>query len=169
MVLREAIGNASIFGLAIGFIGIMILVFLSSLNYTKAFKIKNRIIDIIEQYDDGYSKATDKYGVTNRENINAQVEDILKEIGYRVNVNNRQCPTIKKDGVTYSALNSTYNYQYCIYEFSSARGHYYKVTAYMYLSVPLIDWFLEFPVSGETKVFYHTVDEHGRPNNNIEE
>lgn len=161
--MREAIGNASVFGLAIAFIGIMILVFLSSLNYTKAFKVKNRIVDIIEQYDDGYSNATDSNGVTNRVNINKQVESVLRDIGYRVNTENKQCPTIKKDGETYKALNSTYNYRYCIYEFTSTRGSYYKVITYMHLDIPVIGGFIEIPVSGETKVFYHTVDNNGRP------
>lgn len=153
--MKEAIGNASVFGLAIAFIGIMILVFLSSLNYTKAFKIKNRIVDIIEQYDDGYSTG-------NRTAINDQIESVLKEIGYGVNTSNKQCPDIVKNGQTYKVLNNTYNYRYCIYEFSSTRGSYYKAVAYMQLDIPVIGEYIQIPVSGETKVFYHTVDEHGK-------
>lgn len=153
--MKEAIGNASVFGLVIAFIGIMILVFLSSLNYTKAFKIKNRLVDIIEQYDDGYS-------VGNRDTINNQIESVLKEIGYGVNTSNKQCPNIEKNGRTYKVLNNTYNYRYCIYEFSSTRGSYYKVIAYMQLDIPVIGEYIQIPVSGETKVFYHTVDEHGK-------
>lgn len=153
--MKEAIGNASVFGLAIAFIGIMILVFLSSLNYTKAFKIKNRLVDIIEQYDDGYS-------MENRDAINTQIETVLREIGYGVNTSNKQCPNIEKNGQTYTVLNNTYNYRYCIYEFSSTRGSYYKVIAYMQLDIPVIGEYIQIPVSGETKVFYHTVDEHGK-------
>lgn len=153
--MKEAIGNASVFGLAIAFIGIMILVFLSSLNYTKAFKIKNRLVDIIEQYDDGYS-------IGNRDAINTQIETVLREIGYGVNTSNKQCPNIEKNGKTYTVLNNTYNYRYCIYEFSSTRGSYYKVIAYMQLDIPVIGEYIQIPVSGETKVFYHTVDEHGK-------
>lgn len=160
--MREAIGNASILSLALGFVAVMILVFLSSLNYTKAFKIKNRIIDIIEEYNDGYSTLADSSGVTNRKKIDEEVQNVLMEVGYRVNTTNKQCPTIKSGTKTISALNSVYNYRYCIYELESTRGTYYKVVAYMYLDVPLVGDFLEFPVSGETKVFYHTVDNNGR-------
>ena len=48
--MKEAIGNAFIFGLVITFIGIFILFFATSTSYTKAFKVKNKIIEIIEKH-----------------------------------------------------------------------------------------------------------------------
>ena len=52
--MKEAIGNSAIFTIAIVLISLVIAVFLSSLNYSKAFKIKTHIVDIIENYEDGY-------------------------------------------------------------------------------------------------------------------
>lgn len=160
--MKESISNAALAGLALTFIGVMSIVFLSSLNYTKAFKIKNRIVDIIEQYDAGYAPS-------NRSAINNEIESTMKNIGYRVNAENKQCPVYQdKLGYEYQALNSTYNYRYCIYEYNDTRGKYYKVLAYMYLDIPVIGAYLEFPVSGETKVFYGVIDQHGKPNNSTQ-
>lgn len=149
--MKEAIGNSAIFTIAIVFVALIIAVFLSSLNYSKAFKIKTHIVDIIENYEDGYIAA-------NRDVINDEIELYLREAGYRVNTANNQCPTI--DGR--SAVNNPYNYRYCIYEYNSTRGNYYRVLTYMYLDIPLISELLQFEVAGQTKVFYHVVD-HGIP------
>ena len=145
--MKEAIGNSAIFTIAIVLISLVIAVFLSSLNYSKAFKIKTNIVDIIENYEDGYI-------ADNRDRIDTEIEEYLREAGYRVNTNNQQCPVI--DGR--SALNNPYNYRYCIYEYSSTRGNYYRVVTYMYLDIPLLSNVLQFQVAGQTKVFYHVVD-----------
>ncbi len=145
--MKEAIGNSAIFTIAIVLISLIITVFLSSLNYSKAFKIKTHIIDIIENYESGYIES-------NRDQINNEIEAYLREAGYRVNVKNQQCPTI--DGR--NALNNPYNYRYCIYEYNSTRGNYYRVLTYMYLDIPILSDVLQFQVAGQTKVFYHVID-----------
>lgn len=145
--MKEAIGNSAIFTFAIIFISIVMMVFLSSLNYSKAFKIKNRIVGIIENYESGYIRE-------NRNEIDEEIEAFLRDAGYRVNAENNSCPT--RNGK--KALNSTYNYRYCIYEYNSTRGKYYGVITYMYFDIPLISDLLQFEVYGETKVFYHVID-----------
>ena len=150
--MREAIGGSFIFYFVIIFIALFILFFVGGLSYTKAFKVKNRIVDIIERYNDGYS-------VDNREKIDAEILSVLKSLGYRLNTRNRSCP--KRNGAT-AIEHRSQNYRYCIYEYSSTRGAYYGVTAYMYMDLPIIGELIEIPVSGETKVFYHVIDNHGK-------
>ncbi len=153
--MRQATGISGLIGISIVMIGVVILVFLASLDYTKAFKVKNRIVDIIERYDDGYS-------VNNRERIDAEILSVLKNVGYRLNTRNRSCP--KRNGAD-PIEHRSQNYRYCIYQYQSKRGYYYGVTAYMYMDLPLIGELIEIPVSGETKVFYHVIDNHGLPDN----
>ncbi len=149
--MKEAVGNAGVVSIAITIIGIIIIIFVSSLNYTKAFKVKNRIVDIIERYNDGYARG-------NRNKIDSEIASTLRELGYRVDTRNKGCS--EKEGANL-VYNSSGNYRYCIYENESNRGKYYTVVAFMYLDLPVINELLEFPVSGETKVFYHVIDNHG--------
>ena len=148
--MKEAIGNSAIFTFAIIFISIVMMVFLSSLNYSKAFKIKNRIVGIIENYESGYIR-------DNRNEIDEEIEAFLRDAGYRINAENNSCPT--RNGK--KALNSTYNYRYCIYEYDSTRGKYYGVITYMYFDIPLIGSNLELAVQGETRTYFEEVKYNG--------
>src|SRR5574344_1686786 len=152
--MKEAIGNSAVFNLIIVFIAIIIALLVESLSYSKAFKVKNRIVDIIEKNDSGYSSS-------NRTAINEQIDTFLGQIGYRVNGNdNNNCPVQSGANNNGIALNTDSNYQYCIYEYESTRGYYYAVIAYMYFDFPVIGDKLVIPVRGETEVFYYTIDTH---------
>lgn len=152
--MKEAIGNSAIFNIIMVFVAIIIALLVGSLSYSKAFKVKNRIVDTIEKYEDGYSSS-------NRATINAQIDEFLGQVGYRVNRNgNNNCPVQSGASNNGYALNSSSNYQYCIYEYQSTRGYYYAVIAYMYFDFPVIRDRLVIPVRGETQVFYYTVDNH---------
>lgn len=135
--MKESIANAYILNIVIVFVVIFIFFFASSLTYSKAFKVKNRIVDIIEKYEAYDSKAI------------AEISASLGEMGYRVNTSNRECPV--RNGKT--SMTMTYNsYRYCVYEYTTSKGTYYGVAAYMYFDLPIIGESLEFPVYGETKI-----------------
>ena len=48
--MREAIGTSYVVNFIITFFILFILVFLATLSYTNAFKVKNKIVVIIEEY-----------------------------------------------------------------------------------------------------------------------
>lgn len=155
--MKESIGNALLFYIIITFVIVLIAFFVGSLSYSKAFKVKNRIIETIEK-EEGFT--TDAKG---------EIDDWLKGgdegkagIGYRVNTNggnanSSNCGAV--DGGT--LLNAASNYQYCVYELTSCNknadksrcGTYYRVTTYMFFDVPVIGDLIKIPVSGETKTF----------------
>ncbi len=135
--MKESIANAYILNLVIVFVVIFIFFFAGSLTYSKAFKVKNRIVDIIEKYETYDSKAIE------------EITASLSEMGYRVNTSNKGCP--ERNGKT--SLTATVNaYRYCVYEYSTTKGKYYGVAAYMYFDFPIIGQSVEFPVYGETKI-----------------
>lgn len=137
--MREAIGSSLLFNLVITFVIVMIAFLISSLAYSKAFKVKNRIINIIEK-NEGFDNS-----------LSSEINNELSNMGYRVS-KNHNCKKI--DNIE---LVSTGNsYEYCIYEKKTTNGSYYKVVTYMYFDIPIIGSLLHFPVSGETKVFYDT-------------
>lgn len=147
--MKEAIGNAFIMGLVITFIIIFMILFATSTSYTKAFKVKNKIIEILEKHDDILNESSTTTGRL-RADIEEEINTVLSEIGYRISITPNNCPIRNgKDAVTKTL---TSNYEYCIYEYSNVKGVYYGVTAYIYYQIPVIGTELRFPVYGETKI-----------------
>lgn len=141
--MKAAIGNSLVLGIIVTFLAIVLIILVSSITYTKAFRIKNRIVDEIEKVE------TYNYDVDNALNT------LFKEIGYKTSplMNNTKCNDYKPDDAV--LLNSTSAYHYCVFQINSSDkgGYYYKVVAFAYLDFPLISA-IQFPVYGETKMFY---------------
>ena len=159
--MNQAIGNALLFNIIIAVVIILIAFFVGSLSYTKAFKVKNRIIEEIEKnqnYDGNAETEIQKWlksGGPNGEGI-----------GYKINANvkNTYCPAITPcpSGTSSCALkNQTSVYQYCVYEINTCGstsnkyicGKYYRVVTFMYFDFPVIGDFIRIPVTGETMIF----------------
>lgn len=156
--MKEAIGNSMIFTLVITFVSIFIIFFAGFTNYTKAFKVKNRIISILE--DRKYSEITSK-GVIDEKVRDvdgtpiSEIKDSLSSIGYRTEVKNTCDEDLKKrfETKTFNKLTPSNNsHRYCIASFKTSKGYYYAVITYMYFEIPLIGTTLEFPVYGETRI-----------------
>lgn len=136
--MKESIGNSFVLGLVIAFLTLLIMFFSASLAYTKAFKVKNRIVNIIEKYGQ-YNTAAQ-----------TEIEENLGEMGYRIN-KGEGC-TSRFPNATVLTHSANTNYRYCVQVYDAGEhGKYYGVTAYMYFEIPLIGKSLEFPVYGETK------------------
>ena len=153
--MREAIGNSFLFYFVITFFALFIFFFVGSLAYTKAFKVKNKIVDEIEIFEG------DIVGGNNTiiNEFQSSVDEKLGEIGYRIS-SDTTCDTNGRfSGSTPLNKTGTSNYRYCIYKYDAnvanaeQRGVYYGVVAYMYYEIPIVGIKLEFPVYGETKVF----------------
>lgn len=130
--MREAVGNSLLLNLVIIFVSIVILFFVGILSYSKAYRVKNRIIEVIESHGN-YLDSVD------------EISTDMKSIGYRT-TNNKKCNS--------NNLNST-SYNYCVYEItdkSSGNSYYYKVVTYVHFDFPIIGGLINIPVSGETKI-----------------
>lgn len=147
--MKEAIGNAFVFGLVITFVAIFIILFATSSSYTKAFKVKNKIVEILEKYDDILGvNVVNSTGLSDP--VESEIGDVLSQTGYRISNKPNNCPA--RNGANAVVKKSTSKYEYCIYAYSTSRGTYYGVTAYMYYQIPVIGVELRFPVYGETKI-----------------
>ncbi len=150
--MKESISTSYLFMAVIIIIGLCAIVIIGGLSYSKAFKIKNRMIEIIEKYK-GYNSETE-----------ADIEQLLNETGYPVQRNRDwSCPKGRGEDATglnsdeegVSSINNVDNYKYCIYQYKTIRGYYYSVVTYMPIELPMIGDFLKFeiPIYGDTKVF----------------
>lgn len=140
--MRQALGNAFIMNIVITIVIVIILMVISSLSYTKAFKVKNMIISTIEE-ENGFNN-----------NAKNKIDANLAKMGYRINKNGIQ--TCNEDELPSSCtpINNSASYRYCVYECKTSKGNYYRATSYMYFDIPVIGDKMEFPVHGETKTFY---------------
>ena len=143
--MKAATGNALLINIIIVFLVVVLGVLVTSITYTKAFRVKNRIVEVIEHYDGDFDNHEDQI----RNDITAS----LSNVGYRLR-GNSVCKTTDKNGNPLPTPIEGKDYYYCIYPYTTSRGHYYKVVTYMYLDLPVINEVLNISVYGETKVFY---------------
>ncbi len=139
--MKEAFGTAYVVNFVIIFVILFIFFFVAGMSYTKAFKIKNRIVDIIEENECYSEDATCE--------SKGQIDDILNEAGYRVTNSKPNCKTIQGPELLTTTTNT---FNYCVYKFHTSKGSYYKAAAFMYYEIPVIGVHMQFPVYGETKV-----------------
>ena len=132
--MREAIGSSLLLNIVIVFVSLIILFFVGILSYSKAYKAKNRIIDVIEKYGEYKEEAV----VTDASD---EIISSLNEMGYQLG----NCKNAKGN------LNNT-GYKYCIYRIEANEGYYYKITTYVQFYFPIIGELFNPPVSGETKI-----------------
>lgn len=130
--MRDAFGGAFLIKVMLIFLGIYVAFMAVALNYAKAFKVKNYIINVIEQYE----------GVS--EEAYNTINNYIKFIGYLdpQDLSGQEC------------LNGQYNSAYCIKQmYSDAnRGTYYMVTTYMKFELPFFNFNISIPISGETRL-----------------
>lgn len=140
--MKEAFGTAYVVNFVIIFVILFIFFFVAGMSYTKAFKVKNRIVDIIEENECYSEDAT----CASKEKINS----ILSDAGYRITNLKPDCKTIQGAELLTDQVNT---FNYCVYKFNTgSEGAYYKVAAFMYYEIPVIGIHMQFPVYGETKI-----------------
>lgn len=147
--MREAIGGTWFTQLIIVFMLIFVAFLALSLNYTKAFKIKNELLTIIEKREglttgaegsiaimNGYLKANN-YGVTKScEPGSYGITDL--------------------NGTTAELVtNNSKKYYYCVTKIKAPSSNnegkvYYKVNLFFYFNLPILGDIFKFDVNGST-------------------
>lgn len=153
--MKESIGGAWILGIVVVFIVLFTGYLALSVNYSKAFKVKNKIISLIEQ-NEGLSDDTQE-----------QISKYLNSVGYFVYGN-----CVVEDDVDFTNTNkvvtgyekqsNTNKYKYCVSTRESndsvLEQKYYRVTVFFKFDIPILDSVFTFPVTGETKAVYFAKD-----------
>lgn len=140
--MREAFGGTFMIKLMLIFIAIYIAFIAVALNYAKAFRVKNGIIDIIEQ-NEGIDDYKDTSGTL------GEIDEYLNKVSYYVSLD-------KID-----SLNTEDNYcstrGYCIKRIDATskvdniNSSYYKVTTYININFPFFGLDFRIPITGETR------------------
>lgn len=147
--MKDAFGGAFMIKIILIFLSIYIAFMAVALNYAKAFRVKNQIINIIEQYEGFYESGNGK-----TTDVKEVIKNYAQRMSYDVPIpermptpdNNKECTDLG----------------YCITTINSGNGTYYVVETYVYLqmpfSLPLINLQVTVPIRGETKVIKNLLD-----------
>jgi len=172
--MREAIGGTWLFGIVILFIALFASFLAYSISYTRAFNIKNEIINLIER-SEGYSECANLQDTSENVNNASDCDPYNmsdEELRENKSVQTQAFLKIKKAGYNYSAAEqidctSVGHVEskakpggYCITKYCNDPGQskystYYKVTTFIALRIPVVDITFNIPISGETRTIYY--------------
>lgn len=172
--MKESIGNAFVSGLVIMFLFLIVLILSFAINYSRANKIKNKILNYVANYAE-LNSTVDTAGnikpidINEADVLEEQINRELASVGYRRNYAGANKNTCTKNRSNQAAnvetLNPNGDFHYCIYAYETDRGFYYGVETFMYFDIPVIGRTIEIPVYGETRVIYDLGDRGGTPSN----
>ena len=160
--MKGAIGNALILNIVITFIFIFFILLIGSMAYSKAYKTKNYLINMIDQYDgkrEGFNWFVFK-GTSQSEKWEKETGEYLLKTGYQINQGGQTCP--KKPNYELVRDNAK-GYDYCIYinidteasdnNTTIYERYNYMVLVYMKFDFPLIGNHIKLHITGETKSY----------------
>ena len=147
--MREAIGGTAIFQIVIFFILLFTGFMCLSINHSKAFNVKNMIINTIERVE--------KIDLSNTENDEAikEIVGYLKKNSYRTT---GKCPS------NYTGINRIKAENVAKNSSEFPEMNYYRVIVFYQLDLPIFRSLFEFQVSGDTKIMYRSTGYTKLPN-----
>lgn len=146
--MREAIGGTWLFGLVLTFIVFFVSFLAISINYSKAFNVKNNIVDLISKYEG------------NNCNVRNKISSYLHDTGYLVT---GVCPS-GYDGYDLSGNKVSGKSYYCISKDSTDNTttldkQFYRVIVFFKIDLPLVGNLTTFRIKGETESIYFAKNE----------
>ncbi len=167
--MKDAFGGAFMIEVMLIFLGIYISFIAVAVSYAKAFRVKNQIINYIEQYEGLTDEAV------------AAIDSYLVEAAYYVNVSTGDACYATRgrlgENCKISASSNPYQLKageatcttrgYCVGSFpvsqaktGGADGTYYAVTTYLQIQFPFFNLSFTVPIHGKTRLITTTI----RPN-----
>ena len=144
--MRDAIGGAWLFGLVAIFIVIFSGYLAVSINYSKAFKIKDEVISMIETSEGMHG------------NTEPKIENYLNSSGYNVY---GSCGTDRGTGLLPKSTAESDKFKYCVCKVKDSASksgmeiYSYEITVFFRLDLPVLGNIFTFPVPGKTKAIYY--------------
>lgn len=132
--MRDSFGGTFMIYLLLIFLAVYIAFVAVAFNYARAFKVKDKVMDIIEQNE----------GVDFEDEGGAlgEIETYLNNVNYKVNnITEDDCPS-----TTYNYINKEKGY--CIGETDEGI---YSVKTFVYINIPFVNFDIKIPVKGETR------------------
>ena len=159
--MKEAIGGVSLFNIVIVFVLLFAGYISLSINYSKAYNVKNEIINIIKNQGGVCTSATPNSN-NNCYNFSEQITDYFRESNYR---STGECDV--NDGWVGFNREGLIDYNNSAFCVKAVRANtnselpnalYYQVRVFYQLDLPVINSFFEFVIYGESGRIYKPND-----------
>ena len=140
--MRDAFGSTFMFKLIIIFLVFYVSFMTIAVSYAKVFRIKNEVINILEQYQFDSNNLSEWNNI-----VNGKVDPYLSSFGYKY-TNNAAISKICNDKHGRLSDNGV-----CIVRNDlgrSGRSVYYNVIVYLVISFPIFSQDFVIPITGET-------------------
>ncbi len=135
--MKDSVGSTVLMKIFVIFMVVYIILMASILNYTKTFRIKNQIINIINRHGDYNSAARQEISnYIEKSSMYMECSLLDGNNDFGSDPDNKKCE-IKEYQMT-----------------DAAGGRYYKVKVYVTFMFPLTKRTLQIPITGETKRLY---------------
>lgn len=153
--MKEAVGGVSLFNIVIVFVLLFAGYISLSINYSKAYNVKNEIINIIKNQGGVCTSATPNSS-DNCYNFSEQISDYFKEANYR------STGTCESGWVGYNreGLIDYNNSAFCVKAVRANTNSelpnalYYQIEVFYQLDLPIFSDVFEFEIYGETGRVY---------------
>lgn len=132
--MKDAYGGTFMIGLFLVFFVIYFSIIGVALNFAKLYRIKNNVINILEQYE---------YNGQNDTNVHEKMEAYLKSVPYSLD---KDISLDDDCDIGFTDLGV------CIVQKGEEDKHYYSVTVYYYARLPVLNIYLPISAKGETIV-----------------
>ena len=160
--MKGAIGNALIMNIVITFITIFFALLIGAMAYSKAYKVKNFIVNEIELFE-----RQDKHDFNSplfyKNDWDKAVNEYLGKVGYHIANSSSSCPDKSDEGFVKWVWATEGRYDYCIYnkyiitdsvnDPIIRKKYYYQVKVFMKMDFPIIGEALKLPITSETKTY----------------
>ncbi len=142
--MRDAVGGSFMIKLLLVFLAVYAIFIAIAINYAKAFRVKNKILDIIEQ-NEGIDPTN------NSDPAKQKINDYMNSISYNViNSNSDIVDRVENDCSGYDFTDTVRGY--CIHKVTYGEASYYKVRTFVTINIPLVrNLSFTIPISGETR------------------
>lgn len=156
--MKESIGGFSLFNIVIVFVLVFTGYISLSINYSKAYNVKNEILNIIRNQG-GVCTSDTPSDSDNCYNFTEQITDYFKEANYRSVGNCKDGWTgFSRDGSNLGT--NAKNAAFCVHAVKANTNSelpnalYYQVKVFYQLDLPIINNVFEFSIVGETARVY---------------
>ena len=139
--MRESFGGAFIIKLLLVFIIVYVSFMAVAINYAKSFRVKNRVINILEQNQYDIDNGADEFVIT------GIIEPELKSFAY----DHSGSEKVENDCKSFANSRKTPR-GVCIVPLGNDSARYYRVITYIAIDFPFFGIELVIPISGETKI-----------------
>lgn len=156
--MKESVGGISLFNIVIVFVVLFTGYISLSINYSKAYNVKNEIINIIRNQG-GVCTSETPSSVDNCYNFAEQITDYFREANYRnVGVCQNNWVGYSRDGKVLGP--NAKNAAFCVNAIRANSNSelpdalYYQIEAFYQLDLPIFSNIFRFSIKGETSRVY---------------